>query len=138
MPSVQENSTYSLTNVEGGTCIDLSGGDGISGTFLLLLLLLGAHPAWCRQSSGTGITTEVIKKYVSRFFSSRLLAENAHRGSHSGPLRTPAATRRSSSSLRGAANTSPQVVICTTGKRSSLPDRRMRGASMTNKEWTVG
>ncbi|KAF8547509.1 carbohydrate-binding module family 13 protein [Imleria badia] len=30
MASIQANSTYSLTNTKGGTCIDLSGGDNVS------------------------------------------------------------------------------------------------------------
>ncbi|KAG6372450.1 carbohydrate-binding module family 13 protein [Boletus reticuloceps] len=30
MSSVQANSSYSLTNVKGGTCLDLSGGDNVS------------------------------------------------------------------------------------------------------------
>ncbi|KAG8215658.1 ricin B lectin domain-containing protein [Butyriboletus roseoflavus] len=35
MSFIQANDIYSLTNVQGGTCIDLSAGDDVSGTFTL-------------------------------------------------------------------------------------------------------
>ena len=62
MASVQANSTYSLTNAQGGTCIDLSGGDNVSSTFLPQHALcispdiVDSHWLWVpprTQSSGT-------------------------------------------------------------------------------------
>jgi len=52
MSNVQANTTYSLTNAKGGTCLDLSGGDNVS--IIGYGFHNGANQGWTFESASDG------------------------------------------------------------------------------------
>ncbi|KAI9566639.1 carbohydrate-binding module family 13 protein [Boletus coccyginus] len=67
MASIQANSAYSLTNVKGGTCIDLSGGDNVS--IIGYGYHQGPNQSWIFENAGSDKTFYLKSKGSGQYLS---------------------------------------------------------------------